>query len=253
MGADGAISVRAREHAETCASCRVFFNERLALRRLINGLDAVPAPPDFEFRLRARLAAERPGRARRRGERFIPGFVSVGLAALFLLMAIAAISLKRTAPTEPALAHRGEDRTGEQAAEALPRSGAAPELGPTVATTVKSPVAAEGDSTVDVQVRRLTGARERASVGPGGRKEPWPGSAAPQRLAGRELARPARDAMQTDSLIAVPVLGDAAALRVLVPNGAEAAQMKIEPVSFGAQGPIGQPARLPLSSAQGIW
>ena len=48
-----------QEHLQSCASCRSFYDDRLKLRQMIGGLEAVTAPGDFDFRLRARLAQER--------------------------------------------------------------------------------------------------------------------------------------------------------------------------------------------------
>lgn len=44
-------------HFESCRNCLSFRDERLALNEMIGRLQVVEAPPDFDFRLRARLAA----------------------------------------------------------------------------------------------------------------------------------------------------------------------------------------------------
>ena len=51
------LSDEASAHVGVCLPCGAFYNERLSLRRLVGSLEPVSAPPDFEFRLRARLAA----------------------------------------------------------------------------------------------------------------------------------------------------------------------------------------------------
>ncbi|HYG09958.1 MAG TPA: hypothetical protein VD835_08440, partial [Pyrinomonadaceae bacterium] len=48
------LSHAAQAHMAACANCRVFGEERLALRRLVGGLEKVSAPADFDFRMRAR-------------------------------------------------------------------------------------------------------------------------------------------------------------------------------------------------------
>lgn len=48
-------------HAEGCAACGAQLRERESLRGLVRGLGKVEAPADFEFRLRARMAASKPG------------------------------------------------------------------------------------------------------------------------------------------------------------------------------------------------
>lgn len=60
------LSARARVHLASCEDCRVAHREGEALRRLLGDLDAVEAPADFEFRLRARLSHSRERLGRRR-------------------------------------------------------------------------------------------------------------------------------------------------------------------------------------------
>ena len=44
------------EHLRECAACREFNEKQTRLRQIVGSLGTVPAPPDFDFRLRARLA-----------------------------------------------------------------------------------------------------------------------------------------------------------------------------------------------------
>jgi hypothetical protein len=44
------------EHLKDCSACREFHETRTKLRQMVGSLGTVAAPPDFEFRLRARLA-----------------------------------------------------------------------------------------------------------------------------------------------------------------------------------------------------
>lgn len=59
------LSGAAEAHLAACANCRVFDEERVRLRQLIGGLEKIPAPPDFDLRLRARMNAAARGRAAR--------------------------------------------------------------------------------------------------------------------------------------------------------------------------------------------
>lgn len=45
-------------HLDECADCRDFHRRQTKLRRMVGSLGTVSAPPDFDFRLRARLANE---------------------------------------------------------------------------------------------------------------------------------------------------------------------------------------------------
>ena len=85
-----ALSDRALEHIQFCAPCQTFRNERTRLRDLVGSLDAVTAPADFEFRLRARLATQRP--PRRQG--FFSGFgftVPATIAAGVLVILVGSV------------------------------------------------------------------------------------------------------------------------------------------------------------------
>lgn len=52
------FSVTAAGHIRGCADCREFQRQQMKLRQIIGSLGTVNAPADFDFRLRARLAAE---------------------------------------------------------------------------------------------------------------------------------------------------------------------------------------------------
>src|SRR5215471_53965 len=54
-----ALSGPSDAHIRGCAACTGFRDERARLRELVGGLPPVTAPPDFEMRLRARIARER--------------------------------------------------------------------------------------------------------------------------------------------------------------------------------------------------
>jgi hypothetical protein len=55
---DETSSPAAIEHLRECAACREFHQKQTKLRQIVGGLGTVAAPPDFDFRLRARLANE---------------------------------------------------------------------------------------------------------------------------------------------------------------------------------------------------
>lgn len=53
-----AFSVATAEHVRGCAECREFQRQQMKLRQIVSSLGTVSAPADFDFRLRARLAAD---------------------------------------------------------------------------------------------------------------------------------------------------------------------------------------------------
>ena len=55
---DEAGSSSVVEHLRECAECRDFQEKQTKLRHIVGSLGTVAAPPDFDFRLRARLANE---------------------------------------------------------------------------------------------------------------------------------------------------------------------------------------------------
>jgi hypothetical protein len=48
----------ATQHLRECGQCAEFHQKQTKLRQIVGGLGTVEAPPDFDFRLRARLANE---------------------------------------------------------------------------------------------------------------------------------------------------------------------------------------------------
>jgi hypothetical protein len=52
------FSAATAEHLETCSDCRDFQRQQMKLRQIVGSLGTVNAPADFDFRLRARLAAD---------------------------------------------------------------------------------------------------------------------------------------------------------------------------------------------------
>lgn len=51
-------SVGATQHLRSCGDCREFHQKQTRLRQIVGSLGTIEAPPDFDFKLRARLANE---------------------------------------------------------------------------------------------------------------------------------------------------------------------------------------------------
>ncbi len=80
------LSAGAKNHMLSCAACEKILRDQTKLRALVSSLGTVEAPGDFDFRLRARLAAEKHAGT----GSFIPGyfffsFRSVVVATILLL------------------------------------------------------------------------------------------------------------------------------------------------------------------------
>jgi hypothetical protein len=83
----GALSPGVRAHAALCRACGGELRRGESLRALVGGLGKVEAPADFEFRLRARMAAAKSGGERGRfGGRWLYGFAPVAVAACFVVV-----------------------------------------------------------------------------------------------------------------------------------------------------------------------
>jgi hypothetical protein len=102
-GFDGEMSRGARAHAEGCRACADELRGRESLRSLVRGLGKVEAPSDFEFRLRARMAASGATgrRAPLRGLRLVYAFAPVAAAACFLVVSTA-LYLRQASRPSPA-------------------------------------------------------------------------------------------------------------------------------------------------------
>lgn len=102
-GFDSTMSRGARAHAEVCRDCGDELRGRESLRALVGGLAKVEAPSDFEFRLRARMAAS--GATGRRGPlgglRLVYAFAPVAAAACLLVVSTA-LYLRQASRPSPA-------------------------------------------------------------------------------------------------------------------------------------------------------
>jgi hypothetical protein len=94
----------ASSHLETCADCREFHRQQTKLRQIVGSLGTVDAPADFDFRLRARLAAD----ADKPGFRFWTMTVrGLATAAVLVVFGVGALmiwqSMQQPAPTNIAI------------------------------------------------------------------------------------------------------------------------------------------------------
>jgi len=96
-------SLQAAAHMAACVPCREFHAERTSLREMVGSLEPVVAPPDFDMRLRARIAAEKYDK---RQQPFFARLIStpaLAAAALFVIVAgsVVWISRRPSAPVVP--------------------------------------------------------------------------------------------------------------------------------------------------------
>jgi hypothetical protein len=262
------LSDAATAHLAACASCSVFGAERLALSRLVGGLEKVSAPADFDFRMRARMAAEASASAARppRWFNLSPAALSWPLAACFALVISASLYFQPQPQQPIATATPDEQARNVVAAEETPTtaqqtssneatSQSAPPMNVETprsadASALKNtlgarrrvlPVRAAGQTTVDVaQIRAAVEESNSASL-----------LGSPLKYDPNSMSRGER------ALIPVQVSAQERPLKVLLQEtGGGARTISVESVSFGSRDVIGRPATISkasLSTNQGVW
>jgi hypothetical protein len=121
------LSGATAEHLRACAECREFQRQQTKLRQIVGSLGTVNAPADFDFRLRARLAAD----SQRSGFR---SFAVKGLATAAVLVVFGvgvAVIWQRNAQQGPVA--EGPRTTPAKPHEPTEITKPAPEVTPTVA------------------------------------------------------------------------------------------------------------------------
>ncbi len=91
-------SVEAQAHAAACVSCRDFHRQQSSLKNLIQTLEHVRAPQDFDRKLNARLSDAANALSPRPFFylNFIPGTTSIVFASVFVLAVCSVVLLKET-------------------------------------------------------------------------------------------------------------------------------------------------------------
>ena len=267
------LSDAAEAHLSACAGCRAFGEERLALRRLVGGLEKVSAPADFDFRVRARMAAELSARRAPRLFNFAPAALSWPLAACLALVVSAALYFQQQQPDAVTPA--------EQASAASPMSPVAEatpinEQASDRASDRASDQVSEGAKVITVNTRQPDAATPLRNQAAQRRR------VLPERVtaAVREATLETTEARVEDSssagLMGSTVRFDATAARrgegalipvqlgaserplnvVLRDRSGEARTISVDSVSFGSRDVIGRPAtfaKASLTSNQGVW
>ncbi len=252
--ADGVgVSTGARSHAAVCRACGDELRARASLRALVGGLGKVEAPADFEFRLRARMAASKAegGRGRFGGTRWLYGFAPVAIAACFVVVS-ATLYLRQAARTNTAnppavVATNGPSRSVEPdraTSNNVQNQDAAPvTVGEVAKVNSTEAVAPRSHKPAHKVVVRSTQAREVASRGES-RMEVAPRTFVSS-VTGAQVIKP------------ISVKASAEPLRVIVRDerGAERV-VSMRGVSFGSQdflarGASGRPAV--AAEVGGVW
>ena len=117
------FSAAAAEHMRGCAECREFQRQQMKLRQIVGSLGTVNAPADFDFRLRARLAADSYRSSFRYWSFAVRGLATVAVLVVFGVGAV--IVWQRTQQVEPPVnITQNETRPPESRPLDQPKSGA---------------------------------------------------------------------------------------------------------------------------------
>jgi hypothetical protein len=260
----------AQSHLNACPACRTFQRERLSLRQLVGSLGAVNVPPDFDFRLRARIAAAKgAGPYSLQRTRFAPGLKAISVAASFALLITAAVLFKQFQPArQSASASAPQTAVGapndgqlhetasnpERLAKATPDNAGLPVAGPSVPASPGEVSQTGGNNAGKAtQVKHTRGPipaiRERSPVVSNDfalRGNP----AVVTR--DQQLTTPAANSTDVATLLQV----SSAPVRVLLHDKQGAMHsVSLERVVFGSQSFLERavPRHPPAASAEGIW
>lgn len=257
------LSEGARAHLSLCAVCRAFHDERQALKKLVGSLEAVNAPPDFDFRLRARLAAAKEADNHFSWRSFIASAPAIGVAAAFAVLVAAIVfynQTKKSAITErPGLATVQSPAPKPQQAASVSNPAPTPVNAPLTSDEIR-----KSDGASVTVAARHTRSRGRAVNGKQTirRESPQTGANDSQITSNDMAFRPAPQIVpnggapfqaEMNGVFSLPVRSASQPVRVFVgERGGMKQTLTLEPVIFGSQDFTGG-NRPRVASSQGIW
>lgn len=250
----------ANDHIETCPECETFANKHLKLQKIVSSLGTVAAPDDFEFRLRARLAGEKPGTARPLIFRnFSLGFRPVAFAAILLLIGAGLLVVSLRSPADRSLAVKEPTRETNKTNEiANNKQDGAQQTGSSDLT----PGTLTPKTSQAVPEVKLTSIAQRSDSG---RRKPRLSAVASVRETGRLKTRDlsstrATVVKQSDQLAeayptySFPIGAAYQSLKVSLDDGRGSSRtISLPSVSFGSQRVLAQSSSRLLESARGSW
>lgn len=248
-------------HMQRCARCRDFGAERRALLELVSSLEGINAPHDFEWRLRARLNADKRHHKDRPRLRlgFAPNTQAIALAASFALLIGVAVIFKQR--SNEALVVRPAGELVKVSADNKVKTSndetvIVPEAKDTY-TSGKSKINNTSYMTIS-RVRAASPTRAAASDAKG-----TPAASSVMAAASGSTARShdfSSSAAPVVTLFAVPVKDTSQHLKLLLDEGNGTTRtVRLQNVTFGAQSIVERTAggsavgRSPDTNAGGIW
>ena len=229
-------SAFANRHINDCPECRSFTDQTVKLQEILSNLGTIEAPGDFDFRLRARLAGEKPAGARFSLSGFSFGFRGAALAVLTLMFgSVLFFSLKTSSPENSPSANNVTPAPAEKAVAATPAA-----------------------ATADVKATQPT--IKAADVSrPSGTKSQVLASNRPNSRNGiREMASRPATVIKASDLNArasdFAIEASTQPVKVSLDNGrGNSRTISLPPVSYGSQRVMSQGSAPLLASARGSW
>jgi hypothetical protein len=260
--ARGDLGGAAAAHAESCHACGETLRERESVRLLVRGLGRVEAPADFEFRLRARMAAAevKGRRGPFGGLRLIYRFAPVAVAAAFLIVS-ASLYLRQTPRGNQAGPTAGAAR--EIASSAAGAQTPAPPAYVDSQNSMHAPTVPTR-STVDdqahvgkSQLSRATAQRTHFTVRRATEAARAAGGAGDVAALNTTVASVSSAEVIRGRTLSIPMETGATPLRLLLRDEHGAVRLvPVRPVSFGAQDVIardGVRRQTPAVDDEGVW
>jgi hypothetical protein len=264
---DARLSEEACAHLSSCSACRAFHDGRQSLKKLVGSLAPVQAPPDFDFRLRARINAAKSGNHQPRAwwRSFITSAPAIGLAATFALLVAAVVFYNQTKPGP--LQTKKPDVAAAKSPE---RKAEQPSVNPPLqaVNTPESIAHSSGASVKDDELAaaiKVKNGRSRAgnsSKYVARHELTQPGSNASQIVTTDIGVRPAPQIMPrgvspfnegANQIVELPVRSASQPMRVFVNDvSGTKRRVTLAPVTFGSQDFAGLDTSR-LASGQGIW
>lgn len=254
-GSADLLGLAAVSHIQGCPACETLAQQQTRLQELVSSLGTVAAPGDFDFRLRARLAGEKPGGARTwHLSEFSLGVGPVAVAAMLLVIVSVIAFLSFRTPAVNPIASK-QEAPKSASAEAKSVQAVVPPSG-TVGSDQVATVTNGGSNGVETVSRpsdrgpRNRGTRNEVAAYQGG-----------NRFATRDSSSTPATLLKHDDRLAetyptasFPINASYQSLKVSVDDGRGASRtISLPTVSFGSERTISQnPAPL-MASARGSW
>lgn len=258
-GAGDPFGATVAAHLKTCDQCRAFHTEQSSLRELMANLGTVAAPPDFDFKLKARLAREKSAAVNNgvfSGLLKIFGGAprAIAVAAFILAAVTGAVLIKNwlsvSAPTQHTAVEQQNGSNSASKPEVKTQNP--PTAGPDKATgNPENSTVAKNPNQDSLPAKATTGNRDKNGYSyVVGRKRPA--------VATRDLAldsAPIFDGGQSQAggpIVRIPL--DDEALRISIYDSQGKPRLVSLPtVSFGSQRLTSGNPFVPVSTQKGVW